>query len=45
MSLLVEVNLLEIGIEGVLKASLDEVIVCELGEALSVECTLEVFEG
>lgn len=45
MSLLVEVNLLEIGIEGVLKASLDEVIAFELGEALSVECTLEVFEG
>lgn len=45
MSLLVEVDLLEIGIEGFFEASLDEVIIFELGEAPSVECTLEVFEG
>lgn len=45
MSLLVVVDRLEIGIEGVCEASLDEVMMCELGDALSVESTLEVFEG
>lgn len=45
MGLLVEVDGLEIGIEGVFEASLDKVIMCELGNAASVECTLEVFEG